>query len=163
MGAGKSSVGRALAKELGCEFIDLDSLLESRVGKTIAEIFASSGEQSFRKLESQVLGDVLKAQAPRSVIALGGGAYVQHSNRELISRSPGLVVYLEVSLEEAVRRIQSFGRQRPLASDLEHLEKLFHERRSAYEQAHFRTDTTNKSVESVAKELAAWIRKQERE
>lgn len=155
-------MGRALANELECEFADLDAVVEDRAGQSIAAIFASQGESNFRKLEFEALREVLSADSRRRVVALGGGAYIQRSNRQLIAGSSARVVFLEVSLEEATRRIERFGEQRPLATDRKLLEKLFHERRPFYEQAHYRADTTSKSVERVAKELAAWVREQER-
>lgn len=163
MGAGKSSVGRVLARELDCGFVDLDQVIESRAGRTIVEIFAGGGESVFRRFESQALGDLLANGSTRTIIALGGGTYVQPSNQELIARSTGRVVYLEVSLEEAFRRLQGFGKERPLAADAEGFERLFHQRRPVYEQAHFRMSTTDKTVEQVAKELAAWVREQDRQ
>ena len=157
MGAGKSSVGRALATRLGCSFVDLDNIVEAKAGRTIAEIFASDGEAEFRKLESEALREVLSSGGERRVIALGGGAYMRSSNRELIARSPALVVYLEVSFKEAARRIGSFNGERPLATDWDRLQSLYNERRAIYEQANFRTDTTDKPVERVVEEVAAWV------
>jgi len=160
MGAGKSSVGHALAHELRCDFIDLDVVVERLAGKPIAEIFKTLGEPAFRKLEAEALDEVL-SRAGSCVVALGGGAFVQPANRERIARSAGRVVFLEVSFEEALRRIGEAGGARPLAASRELLEKLFQQRESVYRQAHFRTDTTNKSVAEVAGEVAAWLREQE--
>jgi shikimate kinase len=162
MGAGKTSVGAALASELGCGFVDLDAVVEQSAGQPVAAIFGAEGEQRFRQLESEALDEVLSIGTRRRVIALGGGTYVQLENRHRIARSGALVVFLEVALEEAMRRVRNFSGKRPLAASQEAFAKLFEERRSAYEQAHFRTDTTNKPVITIAKELAAWVRKQER-
>jgi shikimate kinase len=160
MAAGKSSVGYTLARELKCDFIDLDAVVERRAGKPIAEIFKSLGEPAFRKLEAEALDEVLSREVS-CVVALGGGAFVQPANRERIARSAGRVVFLEVSFDEAVRRIEKAGGVRPLAASRELLGKLFQQRESIYRQAHFRTDTTNKSVAEVAGEVAAWLREQE--
>ena len=73
MGAGKSSVGAALARELGCSFVDLDAFLEHRTGQSVAAIFSAVGEQRFRQLESEALDQVLSNATKRQVIALGGG------------------------------------------------------------------------------------------
>jgi shikimate kinase len=156
MAAGKSSVGRALSRRLGCGFLDLDTLVERRAGKTIAEIFAALGEPAFRRLEAQALAEVL-TESGAGVIALGGGAYAESANRERIARSGGRVVCLEVSLEEAIRRIKAVDAVRPLAADRARLERLFAERQSIYRQAHLCLETTDRSVESVVEELAAWI------
>jgi shikimate kinase len=163
MGAGKSSVGAALAGELGCDFVDLDSVVEHRAGQPVATIFAAEGEQGFRQLESEALDQVLSSGVERRVVALGGGTYAESGNRDRIARSRALVVFLEVALHEAARRVQHYAGKRPLAANPEAFAKLFEERRSAYEHAHFRTDTTNKPITTIAKELAAWVREQERQ
>jgi len=163
MGAGKSSVGAALASELGCNFVDLDAVVEQRAGQPVAAIFSAEGEQRFRQLESEALEQVLSTGIECRVIALGGGTYVQAENRDRIARSSALVVFLEVALEEAIRRVRYFAGKRPLSANREAFAKLFEERRPAYEQAHFRTDTTNKPIMAIAKELAAWVREQERQ
>ena len=159
MGAGKSSVGFALARELGCDFVDLDVLVERRTGKRIAEIFKNSGELAFRQMEAKALDEALSGEAS-CVIALGGGAFTQAANRERIARSAGRVIYLEVSFEEAVRRIESAGGTRPLAASRDLLQKLFRQREAIYLQAHFRSDTSGRSVAEVVGEVAAWVREQ---
>jgi shikimate kinase len=163
MGAGKSSVGAALASELGCSFIDLDAVVEENAGQPAAAIFGTEGEQRFRQIESEALDQVLSTGTERRVIALGGGTYAQSGNRDRIARSGALVVFLEVELEEAMRRVGDFVGTRPLAANREAFARLFEERRSAYGQAHVRTDTTNKPITTIAKELAAWFREQERQ
>jgi shikimate kinase len=163
MGAGKSSVGAALASELGCSFIDLDTVVEESAGQPAAAIFGTEGEQRFRQLESEALDQVLSTGTERRVVALGGGAYAQSGNRDRIARSGALVVFLEVELDEAMRRVGHFAGTRPLAANREAFARLFEERRSAYKQAHVRTDTTNKPITTIAKELAAWFREQERQ
>jgi shikimate kinase len=162
MGAGKTNVGAALAGELGCSFVDLDSIVEQRAGRPIAAIFSAEGEQQFRRLESDALEQVLANGSRRRVIALGGGTFAQSENRERITRSGAVVIFLEVELEEALRRIQDSSGERPLAASGKDFAKLFAERRASYELAHFRTDTTNKPITTIAKELAAWVREQER-
>jgi shikimate kinase len=163
MGAGKSSVGAALASELGCSFVDLDAFVEHAAGQPVAAIFDAVGEPRFRQLESEALDRVLSTATERRVVALGGGTYVGAENRHRIAQSGALVVFLEVALEEALRRVRLFAGSRPLADNREAFAKLFEERRSAYELAHFRTDTTNKPITTIAKELAAWVREQERQ
>ena len=163
MGAGKSGVGAALAGELGCGFVDLDAVVELHAGRSIAAIFSAEGERRFRLLEAEALDQVLSSGGKRRVIALGGGTYAQSENRERIGRSGALVIFLEVELEEALRRIEYSSGKRPLAASREEFAKLFDERRSSYELAHFRTDTTNKPITTIAKELAAWVREQERQ
>src|SRR5579863_5712063 len=82
MGAGKSTVGRRLAALLGRNFVDTDDEISAMTGKTVAELFSSEGEARFRAVESQVLREALESHTP-SVIAVGGGAVLDSSNREL--------------------------------------------------------------------------------
>jgi shikimate kinase len=163
MGAGKSSVGAVLARELGCSFVDLDDFLENRTGQSVAANFGALGEQRFRQLESEALDQVLANGTKRQVIALGGGTYAQAENRDRIARSGALVVSLEVELEEARQRVRRCSGERPLAANREAFAKLYEERRPVYELAHFRTDTSHKPIIAIVKELAAWVREQERQ
>ena len=100
MGAGKTTVGRDLARALGWSFIDLDSLIEAKLGKKISQIFEELGEAEFRKFETQALREVLKTSDPEDhkeepepmVVALGGGVFAQEVNRQLMREHGGKVV-----------------------------------------------------------------------
>ncbi|MDN3988178.1 shikimate kinase [Zwartia vadi] len=110
MGAGKTTIGKALARVLNREFIDLDHELEARCGVRIPVIFEIEGEQGFRKRECQVLDDC--TVKPNIVMATGGGAVLAEENR-LALKSRGIVLYLRASVEELYRRT-SRDRNRPL-------------------------------------------------
>lgn len=109
-GSGKSTVGRLVARETGRNFIDSDREIELRSGVSIATIFELEGEAGFRKRESQVLDEL--TQRADVVLATGGGAVLAEANRTHL-RSRGLVIHLEVSTDELVRRT-SGDTSRPL-------------------------------------------------
>jgi shikimate kinase len=156
MGAGKTTVGRALARRLGWTFCDLDDVIEEREGASIAAIFAQRGEAAFRRAESAAL-EALLAQAggPDRIVALGGGAFVQPQNRESLERVGAITVLLQAPLEELRRRCHADAesRVRPLAQREDRFAKLFTERRPAYQLAQHRVETLGKNVEEVAAEI----------
>ena len=112
MGAGKSAVARALGERLGASVADLDAILEAECGRPIAELFAREGEPAFREREGRILRQVLESGA--RVLACGGGVVLDPSNRGLLA-GRCRVVWLEVTAEEAARRIAAdSGPRRPL-------------------------------------------------
>jgi shikimate kinase len=135
MGAGKSTVGRALAAHLGWYFIDLDEEIEAAEGAKISDIFAERGEPEFRRLEAEVLKRLL-ASARDVVIALGGGAYTIAANRELL-RCHGTTIWLDCPFDVVQRRVAQ-ATHRPLARDPERFAALYHARREHYSQADHR-------------------------
>lgn len=149
MGAGKTSVGRALAKRLDWQFVDVDEQIEQRERLAVAEIFQRHGEPYFRGVERAVLADHVALR--HTVVATGGGTFVDPQNRAVI-KADGVSVWLNVPLELVIARIPQDGR-RPLAADRANLERLFHARRTAYEQAHFHIDVGRAPVESLVDQL----------
>ncbi len=108
-GAGKTTIGRKLARELGVELYDTDAGIEEATGRTIPEIFADDGETEFRRIEEEVVGDALATR--RGVVSLGGGAVLSERTRALLHDRT--VVYLEISIAEGLRRTGA-GTHRPL-------------------------------------------------
>ena len=102
-GAGKSSVGKALAERLRLPFVDLDLEIEKSAGKTIPQIMEEQGESAFRDLETEMLKQVVN-ESPR-VIALGGGALLREENRRCAEEC-GQVVFLEAKIETLVERLK---------------------------------------------------------
>ncbi|HTT10429.1 MAG TPA: shikimate kinase [Burkholderiaceae bacterium] len=110
MGAGKSTIGRLLARQLAFEFVDADREIEARSGVSIPTIFEVEGEEGFRRRESAILDELTQRRG--LVIATGGGAVLREDNRSNL-RSRGLVIYLQASADEIARRT-SHDKSRPL-------------------------------------------------
>ena len=148
MGAGKSTVGQLLARQLNREFVDMDELIEARAGMSIPQIFERQGEEAFRALERRLVYEL--ALRNGLVIATGGGALVDDAMRETMTQS-GLVVCLNASKADIRQRLGE-NENRPLAAGWE---GLFEARRSAYAQMPVQIMTTGKSPEEIASEIAA--------
>ncbi|MGN6379277.1 MAG: shikimate kinase, partial [Gaiellales bacterium] len=132
MGAGKSSVGRPLAKRLGWRFVDADAEIEREAGTSIGAIFERSGEAAFRELEERVVGRLLAHT--NAVIALGGGAVESPLTRERL-REGSFTVLLDVSPQEAWRRVEEEAGDRPLAREATRFRALYESRRAVYAAA----------------------------
>jgi shikimate kinase len=155
MGAGKTTVGRALAKNLRWNFLDLDDVIEQRERKSVAEIFAASGEPAFRRMESAVLAALLQDPQGGSdlILALGGGAFVQKQNRDALISAGVITVLLEAPVEELRKRCQAERKVRPLAQQDARFNELFAARRADYALARFTVQTLDKSVQQVTAEI----------
>lgn len=112
MGSGKTTIGRELHNRLGYPLLDMDHLIERRAGKPITAIFAESGEEAFRDMESAVLEELAAPDAPRRIISTGGGVVIRESNRKLLHQL-GYVVWLKATVETILERT-SRNRDRPL-------------------------------------------------
>jgi shikimate kinase len=144
MAAGKSAIGRRLARRLGREFVDTDHLVEKRAGRRVAQIFARDGEKEFRRIEREVVA-ALEPEPP-CVIATGGGTFVDEHNRDRL-RELGVVVCLVTSIDTVVERTKG-GAKRPLAAGgRAKLEKLFRKRMPAYRQADVLVETDGLTIE----------------
>ena len=156
MGAGKSTVGRELGRQLSWPFEDLDERIEAQEGRTVEQIFRESGEAAFRVAEHAAalrqLISGLKAE-PR-IVALGGGAFVQTDNAELLESSGIPIVFLDASPEELFQRCEAQGTNRPLQRDRAEFLKLYEARQPHYRKARFQVDTTGKDVRPWLRRLA---------
>ncbi len=156
MGAGKSSVGRALGEQLGWAFEDLDDRIEEREQRKVAEIFRQNGESGFRRAERAALKEMLNElqSGAKRVIALGGGAFVQPSNVQLIAAAGAPTVFLHAEVTELWERCRGqAGMERPLLGSLQTFRDLYRSRQPHYAQASFRQDTSGKPVNQIAREL----------
>jgi shikimate kinase len=160
MGSGKTSVGKELAQELGVTFLDLDRVIESRAGKSIADIFQHEGEDGFRQLERDLLTEALTLPESSLVLAMGGGAFLQPSIAKRLADAGATLVFLDAPPEELHRRcVDSLDAGvRPLLKDLSSFKKLYAERLPVYRQAHRRVDTFGRSVRDIASDIAAGVR-----
>jgi shikimate kinase len=150
MGSGKTSVGKMLAARLRYTFKDLDALVVEQAGKSINELFADEGEESFRDRESMVLSGVVGQQ--QMVLSTGGGVVIRESNRALLHEA-GLVVNLTATVDTLVKRLAR-ANDRPLLrgeSPLEErIRQIMTSREPFYADADIRIDTTGKTLEDVA-------------
>ena len=137
MGCGKSKIARALARDLDVVMVDLDESITALTGRTPAELINEDGERAFRRIESDTLRDVLRSGTAAGVIALGGGAWIEAENRELIKQHGCASVWLDVPFEVCWSRIESAGEDRPLGKTRSQAEALFERRRPVYQLADF--------------------------
>jgi len=153
MGAGKSAVGRQLARMLHLNFMDTDDEIESRTGVDIPFIFEKEGEEGFRKREAKVIDDLSKIEGV--VLATGGGAIVDPQNRSHLG-ARGFVVYLYTTVEQQLARTQK-GRERPLLENGDRkkiLDDLMADRESMYREiADLIVETDGRKVKAVANEI----------
>jgi shikimate kinase len=135
MGAGKTTVGLLLAKQLAWRFLDVDVEIESAFGATIAQLFAEHGEPWFRQLEHETIGLLLKSNS--TVLALGGGAIEDPRTRALLlSSQETRLVHLEATLETVLLRCQGTESLRPILQDQANLESRYLLRLPLYRESH---------------------------
>ncbi|MBM4356471.1 MAG: shikimate kinase [Deltaproteobacteria bacterium] len=156
MGAGKTSVGRALAEVAGVPFIDLDESIASELSMPVSRVLATHGEQAFRSIERAAVRQILTSRGPR-VVALGGGSLLDpHLRAAAIDRA--FVVVLLASVETLVARTR--GTDRPLLRDAPEVEvpRLLGTRAAAYSEAHHTVRTDARTALQVAEDLARiWL------
>ena len=160
MAVGKSTVGRILGSIMHWSFLDLDCEIECHSHLRIHEIFTMQGEQRFRKMEANALQRILEHASTPTVIALGGGTFVQEQNAKRLLNHGAHVVFLELEVEELLERCRrarerSPQNPRPLADDAEAFCRLYALRLPSYRKAELTVRTKGKAAEEVAKEIAA--------
>jgi len=157
MGSGKTTLGRKLANHLGWEFIDLDHKLEQQVELSIAEYFSFFGEESFRKLEGEVLKKTLYPE--NAVISTGGGLPCFFDNMDWMNQH-GKTVYIKLSPKTLADRLESGKEERPLLQEkhgdalIAFIEQKLSERESFYTQANIIADGLSLTAEKLEQILA---------
>jgi shikimate kinase len=144
MGAGKSTIGALLAQRLGWRFVDSDTVIETRAGATIAQIFDRHGESAFRALETEAIRD--HGHAQHVVLSLGGGAIETEATRHALARlEDACVIFLDAPLEIMVARCiaQPGAAERPILNDREKLAQRLAARLPHYRQAHLTIATVD--------------------
>ena len=159
MGAGKSAVGRRLARRLKYRFVDLDHRIEKRAGKKIAELFREQGEAAFRAFELEEAAAV--SELENVVVAAGGGAFAAPATRERLGKG-ALTVWLQCDLETTLRRVRADG-SRPLAGNREIMRALLAEREPSYRLADVAVDTSRRTPREVVDRIVELIEGHERE
>ena len=152
MGTGKTETAKLLAKQLGCTFVDMDSVIEEREKISIPDIFKAKGEPYFRQIERGLLAELAKKQG--LVIACGGGAFVDLENIRIMKES-GVVVCLTSSPAKILERTRKFT-HRPLlnvSDPLAKIKDLLDKRAHSYSQAHFTIDCDKLTVSQTAQEV----------
>jgi shikimate kinase len=157
MGAGKSSVGRALGQRLNWLFEDLDDRIERRERRTVAEIFRDSGEAAYRRIEHEVLQQILQESVSGAVkvVALGGGTFAQPQNHSMLRENGAMTVFLDAPLPELWKRCsEQGGAKRPLQGSQNIFRELYAQRLRYYKTASLKVDTSSKNIEAIADEIA---------
>jgi shikimate kinase len=153
MACGKTTIGRLLADQLGWHFADLDEEIEARQGVSIAQIFETRGEPEFRKIETEAMRTRVRQieNGRPTIVALGGGAFVEPGNFALIENN-GVTIWLDCPFEIIERRV-AMASHRPLAGDLNRLKELYESRLAAYGRADYRiaadSDDPSAAVEAI--------------
>lgn len=153
MGAGKTTVARALARRLDWKCEDIDQRIEQRERRDIPTIFRQEGEPYFRGVERQELIALLPLRG--AVVATGGGTVVDPGTRGLMLRD-GAVIWLDAPFPTLLDRVPLDGR-RPLAADRIEMERLYNQRLMAYGEAHLRLDAGRSSVEELVDQIVDWL------
>jgi len=148
MGSGKTRIARELARHLSIPMVDLDERITEREGRSPAQLINDEGEEAFRVIESDVLRELLEDDSAR-VIALGGGAWIQEVNRNLIDAHGCVSVWLDVPFEVCWARIETSSEDRPLGRTKEQALILYESRKPIYQLASIHIPMRDENLDVV--------------
>jgi len=148
MGCGKTKVARALAVRLNVLMVDLDDYITTRIGRTPAQLITNDGEQTFREMETEALRELLQRDHA-GVISLGGGAWIEAENRELIEQHSGVSVWLDVPFEICWARIEKAEQDRPLGRTRDQALALYKRRQPIYQLAQLHIKRRDEDLDDV--------------
>lgn len=152
MGCGKTKVARELAGKLNVTMVDLDDMITKRVGRSPAQLIVEDSERAFRIIETDTLRHVLEIKAAR-VIALGGGAWIQKTNRHVIDEYGCLSVWLDAPFEMCWTRIAASQEDRPLGRTREQALALYERRRPVYELANVHIEVGEEDLQDLVSRI----------
>ena len=152
MGVGKSTIGKILAKKLNYKFVDIDKLIEDKEGSTINFIFRNKSENYFRKVENDIA--LIELKKDKSVIALGGGAFLSSSIRKNAKRL-SVSFWLDVPIDELIKRLKK-SNKRPLLfkkNTHDEVKKIYFNRKKIYNEADYRIRCSSLKSEEIANRI----------
>ena len=158
MGCGKSTIAKSLATNVGLPYLDLDEIIEKRENSTVKKIFSEKGEIYFRKLEHNIFTELIKNQ-DSFILSLGGGTPCFANNHELLKGENVFSIYLNGSVATLYNRLRNANAERPLIANKspeemkEFIAKNLFDRSFYYNQAQYKINIDNKSVEVILAEI----------
>ena len=158
MGCGKTEVARALARRLAVETIDLDEFITSQTGRTPARLIDEDGETVFRNIEFEALTNILQ-KTTVAVLSLGGGAWIESRNRDVLANAGSVVVWLDTPFSLCWSRIEATPGDRPLGRTKEQAHELYQRRLAIYQLATVQVQTTaNETADEIAARIEAEVK-----
>ncbi len=157
MGSGKTRIARELARRLDLSVVDLDNRITEKEGRSPAQLIVEEGEPAFRLIESATLHELLQTDTAQ-IVALGGGAWIQETNRNLINQHGCVSVWLDVPFEVCWERIETSGEDRPLGRTRDQAQSLYKQRRPIYQLADIRVTVGDENFEDLIDRITGLAR-----
>lgn len=162
MAVGKTTIAKLLAEKTGFKTVDIDKLIEKKIGLTVSEIFQQNGEIFFRKIEHEIFKEILETKE-NLIISTGGGTPCYADNHLLLTGENVVSVYLKASIDTILGRLRTSKKERPLVADKseeelqEFIAKHLFERSYFYNQATFKVLIDKKSIDEIVNEICGLL------